>query len=152
MYDVHRMYGNFILNLRKKNVSEGKIRKARDNFSLFLKRELMSRDQLKKYRVESFFEKEKNITKWQNYYTEKPSDCPDKEWPLFKKKDQVDKGAYGWGPIHRAVMENNLDLVKKLVSDGEDVTMLDNGGNTPFELSVLEDKEEIMEWFINNGY
>lgn len=148
MYDTHRMYVEFIMNLRKKGISEGKISQARKSFSNWIKRELMSKAQLKRYRVESFFDVEFNIKKWQKYYTEKPSDCPDSEWPIFRSKEQVDKLEYGRGPLHRAIMDNDLDLVKKLISEGVDVSMIDNGGNTPFELAVLEDRDEIVDYLL----
>lgn len=148
MYDTQRMYVEFIINLRKKGISEGKIRCARKDFSNWIKKNLMSKEQLKRYRVESFFDVDANISKWQKYYSEKPSDCPDVEWPLFRSKDQVDKMEYGRGPLHRAIMDNNLELVKKLISEGTDVTMIDNGGNTPFELAVLEDRDEIVDYLL----
>jgi len=148
MYDTHRMYVDFIKNLRRKKISEGKILCARRDFSNWIKQNLMSREQMKRYRVETFFDVEANIIKWQNYYAQKPEDCPHEEWPLFRVKDQVDKGEYGWGPLHRAIMENDLDEVKKLISEGADTKMTDNGGNTPFELAVLEDRDEIVEYLL----
>lgn len=149
MYDTHRMYVDFIKNLRRKNISEGKILEARRQFSVWIKQNLMSREQQVKYRVETFFDVEQNIEKWQNYYTEKPSDCPDEEWPIFRVKEQVDKKEYGWGPLHRAIMKNDLDEVNKLISDGADIKMKDNGGNTPFELAVLEDRDDIVEYLLS---
>lgn len=151
MYDIHRMYVNFIINLRKKGISEGKILKARGNFSRWIKHNLLNKKQLERYRVESFFGLENNVEKWRDYYSSKPSDCPEGEWPLFREKDQVDKGEYGRGPLHRAVMDNNLEEVKKLISEGFDGKMLDNGGNTAFELAVLEDREEILDYFLCVG-
>jgi hypothetical protein len=148
MYDTHRMYVEFIKNLRRKNISEGKILSARRDFSNWIKQHLMSREQLEKYRVETFFDVEENIEKWQNYYTEKPSDCPDDQWPIFRQKDKVDKREYGWGPLHRAIMDNDLEKVKELISEGADIKMIDNGGNTPFEIAVLEDREEIVDYFL----
>jgi len=148
MYDTHRMYVEFIKSLRRKNISEGKILEARRDFSLWIKQNLLSKEQKAKYRVETFFDVEANIEKWQDYYTEKPDDCPSEEWPIFRVKEQVDKKEYGWGPLHRAIMENDLDEVKKLISEGADTKMTDNGGNTPFELAVLEDRDEIVEYLL----
>lgn len=151
MYNVHKMYGDFIFNLRKIGISEGKLRNARSSFSLWIKKELLSKKQLERYRVETFFDVESNIKKWQNYYSQKPVDCPETEWPLFKQTEKVDKQEFGRGPLHRAIMNNNLDEVKKLISEGADVTMTDNGGTTPFELAVLEDRDEIVEYLLENS-
>ena len=151
MYNVQRMYVNFIKNLRKKKISERKVQESRRSFSSWIKNELMDKDQLKRYHVETFFDIEGNIKKWQNYYTEKPDDCPDSEWPIFRVKDQVDKGEYGRTRLHRAVIDNNLELVKELISEGIDVNMIDNGGNTAFELAVLEDREDIVDYLLGTG-
>jgi len=144
------MYARFILNLREQGISEGKLRKARDRFSSRIKENLFSKSQLKRYDVETFFDVEGSILKWQNHYTEKPTDCPEGEWPLFKRHEKVDKGEYGWGPLHRAIMDNNLESVKKLISDGADTKMIDNGGNTPFELAVLEDRDNIVDYMLTS--
>ena len=151
MYNTQRMYVDFIKNLRRKNISERKIVESRRKFSSWIKRELLDKEQLKRYRVETFFDIEGNIKKWQNYYTEKPDDCPDEEWPIFRLKDKVDKGEYGRTRLHRAVIDNNLDLVKDLLSEGIDVNMIDNGGNTAFELAVLEDREDIVDYLLGTG-
>lgn len=55
------------------------------------------------------------------------------------------KGAYGRTLLHEAVLEENIDEIEKLIMDGVDVSVKDNNGCTPYQLAVLEEKEESLK-------
>ena len=123
---------------------------ALKDFSLWVRDNLIdsSDTELGGAGLSDFFSIESRICRWQEYYSEKPDDCPDGEWPMFKRHEYVDKREFGRTPLHIAVIDDNLAQVKKLISDGADITIKDNGGNTPFELAVLEDRDEIVEYLL----
>ncbi len=138
--------------LKRRNISTEKRNEALNNFGSWVNRELIELPDTKYGPgLSDFFSVENRIKRWQDHYSSRPEDCPPKEWPIFKKEEWVDKREFGRTPLHRAVMAGDLEKVKSLVSDGANTKMKDNGGNTPFELAVLEDMDDIVLWFQDEG-
>ena len=146
LFDYESRINSLSIGQEKKSI-------AISNFSLWVRDNLTDTPdtELGGSGLSDFFSIKNRISRWEDYYSEKPSDCPDSEWPLFREKDTVDKAEFGRTPLHVAIIDNNLDEIKKLISDGADISIKDNGGNTAIELAVLEDREDIVEWFMDEG-
>jgi len=147
------MLVKFEENLLSKGVSPDKIKSSVDKFSHWVIEDLMDWEELHDNNVgiSDFYILDNRIMRWQHHYDEKPEDCPGAEWPLFKKYEKVNLGDYGRTPLHNAVIDSNIQLVKRLLDRGEYNKDQDNGGNTAFELAVLEGKDAIVEIFMDNG-
>ncbi|MDY8135949.1 ankyrin repeat domain-containing protein [Aquimarina sp. 2201CG5-10] len=57
----------------------------------------------------------------------------------------------GISPLHKAVLNDNLDFVKKLIDDKTDPDVLNKKGNTPLEIAIRQRSVEIAEALISKG-
>lgn len=146
---------NYKTSLDGLSISSEKKSRAIKNFAGWIKDELIDHNTKFEMGLETFFTIDKSIderiNEWQDYYSKKPEDCPDDQWPIFKRHEWVDKQEFGRTPLHRAVVEGDLEEIKSLIKKGSNMKAKDNGGNTPFELAVLEGQDDIVEWFQGEG-
>lgn len=149
---LDRMLVRFCDKINSLNIDKSRKERAVEDFYNWAKEKLGNDYIDKSVEISSFFDSDIRIKKWQDYYQKKPIDCPPIEWPLFKASDFADKSEYGRTPLHNAIIDNDLDMVKKLIDEGIDINMKDNGGNTAFELGVLENRDDIIDWMIENGH
>jgi len=85
---------------------------------------------------------------WQDYYSIKPDDCPDEEWPLFNTKTEISR--YGRTRLHELCISGTIEEVMQELNKCDiDIYAKDNGGNTAYELAVLENRMDIVELFRN---
>lgn len=153
------IHENLLINYKNRidslSISPEKKSRAIERFSLWVKDELLDGDKVLSAGLDNFFVLDKSIddriSGWQDYYKNKPDDCPDCEWPIFKRHEWVDKAEFGRTPLHRAVADGDLGEIKVLIKNGEDLCARDNGGNTPFELAVLEGQDDIVSWMLEKG-
>ena len=54
-------------------------------------------------------------------------------------------------PLHSAVNNNNVDVIKILVDNGADVNILDNNNISPFDIAITYGRVEIVELFLSHG-
>jgi ankyrin repeat protein len=59
---------------------------------------------------------------------------------------------YGRTLLHEAVATSNIDLIKKLLSEGHSTKDLDNNGNTPIDHALLDENDEVLAIFKANGH
>lgn len=99
-------------------------------------------------------EKEDRILYLQKYYSEKPDDCPEEEWPFFNSSE-INTGKYGRTELHQACALGNINEIKRLILDGASVIIKDSAGLTPLELAILENdtdmSNKITKLFIELG-
>jgi hypothetical protein len=149
---LNSMLVKFESDLISRGVSEEKIKSSVRNFTNWTKDELIDYEELEMGAgLSSFFSIDNRIQRLQEHYIDKPADCPVSEWPIFRVQDSVNLGDYGRTSLHNAVIDGNAKLVKLLLDSGEHIKDQDNGGNTAFELAVLEDKDEIVGIFLDRG-
>ncbi|MBW1298979.1 ankyrin repeat domain-containing protein, partial [Aquimarina litoralis] len=67
---------------------------------------------------------------------------------LMKANADVNLGAT---LLHKAVLNNSLDIVKKIINKNTDIDTVNDYGNTPLALAVREDNPEIAEFLITKG-
>lgn len=67
---------------------------------------------------------------------------------LIKAGADVNLGA---SLLHKAVLNNSLEVVKKIINDKTNVDSLNDYGNTPLALAIREDNPEIVEYLIIKG-
>ncbi|AXT20867.1 hypothetical protein D7030_11100 [Flavobacteriaceae bacterium AU392] len=71
---------------------------------------------------------------------------------LFKKLLAANANInVGTSPLHRAVINGDLDFVKQLVNDITDVDVLNDSGNTPLAIAIRQGSTEIAEFLIAKG-
>lgn len=74
------------------------------------------------------------------------------EWVFTPdEQESEERGKYGRTPLHIAVMEDDYDQIKELITNGTDVNMRDNSGMTPFVYALLEGKTEVIKLFEELG-
>lgn len=56
---------------------------------------------------------------------------------------------YGTTALHQAVVNNNLDLINKLIKYGVDITISDNLGNNVLHFSIMEKNSKFISLFLN---
>jgi len=82
---------------------------------------------------------EDRIRQWQEYYKDKK---------VFSSEEMVstkcidERGDFGRTELHRSVMHNNVGRINELIEAGADAKIVDNSGNTPYRLGLLEDCKE----------
>jgi len=62
------------------------------------------------------------------------------------------KRRWGRSDLHEAVAMSDLDTVHRLLSEGQDVNVRDNNGNTPLDFAMLEANQEVIAVFRAAGY
>lgn len=62
------------------------------------------------------------------------------------------KNNKGWSPLHLAVMNNDLDVVKLLVEKGADISIMDNTSKTPLEIAFDNNFTDIFEYLKGGKY
>lgn len=154
--NVHeQLLTDFKNGLDRLSISSERKSEAVKTFAGWVKDELVDPHSRFEIGLDTFFTIDKGIDEriagWQDYYSKKPADCPDDQWPIFKRHEWVDKAEFGRTPLHRAVVEGDLGEIKELIKKGEDLQAKDNGENTPFELAVLEGQDDIVEWMLEEG-
>jgi ankyrin repeat protein len=56
-------------------------------------------------------------------------------------------GRWGRSNLHEAVLMGDEGLVRRYLEDGEDATVFDNNGRTPYDLSILRENERLIALF-----
>ena len=93
---------------------------------------------------------EKKIKTAQNKYASKPQDCPEQEWPFFPEQEQK-RGRFGRTELHDACYNGNIDQVNRLLAIGSNINAVDNFGNIPIELAVMQGHQKIVQLFKNKN-
>ncbi|WP_185154345.1 ankyrin repeat domain-containing protein [Fulvivirga sp. M361] len=58
---------------------------------------------------------------------------------------------YGASLLERAILNQNLSIVKKLIDKGVEVNITNRRGSTPLEISMRTGAKEISEWLVSKG-
>lgn len=91
---------------------------------------------------------EQRIIEWQKYYEDK-NNFPEDEWPIFKNNINIME--YGRTKIHNACYNGDINLLKDLLSNDQiDLNIKDNGGNTAYELAVMQENYECAELILKS--
>ena len=61
------------------------------------------------------------------------------------------QGKYGRERLHEAVSMGDLELVRRYLDEGDDASKKDNNGNTPYDLSILLENEDMINLFEEFG-
>lgn len=61
-----------------------------------------------------------------------------------KRKHDPNVTRFGRSIVHEAVLLDDLDLLKQLINNGEDIHRTDNNGHTPLQIAIMEEKDEIV--------
>ena len=54
-------------------------------------------------------------------------------------------------PLHYAALENRVDEVRRLISDGSDVNAQDNSGKTPLAHARAATNDAMVTWLLARG-
>jgi len=69
---------------------------------------------------------------------------------MFDDDDEVNaEAAPGLPMLHKAVMDQDLEEVKRLIEKGADITRKDNGGRTAYERAEAMGFDNIAEFLVN---
>jgi len=67
-------------------------------------------------------------------------------WDDYGIVDPVnEQGDFGYTPLHRAILDGNIDQVEDLLAEGADPYIRTNGGHTALAFARLEGQNEIVE-------
>ena len=135
-------------NLKDKELDEDKI-------NLYLEKiRFKYKDDIIWNPIEKTEEKKKEITReerleqWEKHYNKIREDSGQ---IVFKnnKKEINKRYEYGRTLLHKAILSRNKKEIKRLVSKGIDYNIRDNSGLTPFQIAVIEEDKEIINFLKN---
>jgi len=135
-------------NLKDKELDEDKI-------NLYLEKiRFKYKDDIIWNPIEKTEEKKKEITReerleqWEKHYNKIREDSGQ---IVFKnnKKEINKRYEYGRTLLHKAILSRNKKEIKRLVFKGIDYNIRDNSGLTPFQLAIIEEDKEIINFLKN---
>lgn len=69
-----------------------------------------------------------------------------------KTSPDIDKiSGEGLAPIHYAVFNDNIEMVRVLIENGADVNVISNDGMTPLDITVLNNQKEMTQVLLEEG-
>ena len=92
--------------------------------------------------------REERLEQWEKHYNKISKDSG--QIVFENNKKEINKRyEYGRTLLHKAILSRNKKEIKRLVSKGIDYNIRDNSGLTPFQIAVIEEDKEIINFLKN---
>jgi len=92
--------------------------------------------------------REERLEQWEKHYNKISKDSG--QIVFENNKKEINKRyEYGRTLLHKAILSRNKKEIKRLVFKGIDYNIRDNSGLTPFQLAIIEEDKEIINFLKN---
>lgn len=92
--------------------------------------------------------REERLEQWEKHYNKISKDSG--QIVFENNKKEINKRyEYGRTLLHKAILSRNKKEIKDLISKGIDYNIRDNSGLTPFQIAVIEEDKEIINFLKN---
>jgi len=135
-------------NLKDKELDEEKINLYLDKIRSKYKDDIIWNPIEKTEEKKKEITREERLEQWEKHYNKISKDSGQ---IVFKnnKKEINKRYEYGRTLLHKAILSRNKKEIKRLVSKGIDYNIRDNSGLTPFQIAVIEEDKEIINFLKN---